>query len=106
MKQLMLILLALAFIGSFAIISSCDDDDDDDDNDTSFDDDDDDDSSADGICKNGELIDPLPNEGMIPSSDCTSCHFEGGGATIAHDGQYDDSAPGSCMAIECHACPF
>ena len=75
--------------------------DDDDDND---DDDDDDDDDTGQICKNENVIDPLPDPGMTPDALCTSCH-DNTVAQRAHAGVYDAGAPGSCMANFCHACP-
>lgn len=106
---LLFFVLILTF-GLFSIIS-CDDDDDDEDTDdepkTDDDDtttDDDDDSSSDGICLNDVVIDPLPNPGMIPTSNCASCHNDTD-AQKAHGGDYDGGAPDTCMTATCHGCP-
>ena len=103
-KWLLLILAALLLSFGLTVGISCGDDDDDDDDDTAGDDDDDDDdTAAENICKNGDIIDPLPDAGMTPTSNCVSCH-DGGTAQMGHDGVYDDNAPDSCMAVGCHGC--
>lgn len=110
MKIYLPILIFTLFLTiGFLSVISCDDDDDDDSssNDPATDDDsttDDDDSGSDDICVNNTPIDPLPNPGMTPDSDCTSCH-NGTDALAGHAGVYDGGAPGTCMSADCHACP-
>lgn len=105
MKFKWCVALLFVIVLAFAVVFSCGDDDDDDNDDDSLISDDDDGDDPQGICLDGQLIEPLPNPGMLPDAICTSCHATNGIAPFAHQGQYDTGAPATCMTAQCHACP-